>query len=199
MLCFIDAGDSITVSGYDRIRRQQLLREVEGYLDLITVFIDASSPSPANRDRIATRALNLLANLDTTGNETAISLYLHGQALRTMERYRDAVVPLRASAELEPENIHVWLALGWCYKRVRRLDLAIESLEDALVVDAASAIVHYNLACYWSLSHSVDQALHHLSVAFDIDPNYRDLVMSESDFDPIRSDSDFRFLTNAVV
>ena len=88
--------------------------------------------------------------------------------------------------------------MGWCFKRINRLDLAIESLEEALSADADEAIVYYNLACYWSLAHNVEQALNYLSVAFDIDPNFRDLVDDERDFDPIRSNSDFRSLTSVV-
>ncbi len=43
-------------------------------------------------------------------------------------------------------------ALGWCYKRLARLDLAIHSLEQALVDDPECALLHYNLACYSSLA-----------------------------------------------
>ena len=67
------------------------------------------------------------------------------------------------------------------------------------MVDSSGAIITYNLACYWSLACNTDQALHHLAVAFDIDPNYRDLVENESDFDSLRSNQDFRMLTGVVV
>jgi Flp pilus assembly protein TadD len=87
------------------------------------------------------------------------ALYLTGQAFRAIELYRDAISPLREAARFEPDNIHIWLALGWCYKRIGRLDRAIESLEEALTVDPGGAIIHYNLACYWSLAGSVDVAL----------------------------------------
>ena len=40
------------------------------------------------------------------------TLYLQGEALRSLERYADAIVPLRKVAELEPENVRVLLALG---------------------------------------------------------------------------------------
>ena len=54
----------------------------------------------------------------------------------------------------EPRNVRIYLALGWCYKRIHRLDLAIETLEEALEIDSNPAlnrgILHYNLACYWS-------------------------------------------------
>ena len=77
---------------------------------------------------------------------------------------------LKAAAELDPENISVWLALGWCYKRVDHLDNAIQSLENALSADRQEAIIHYNLACYWSLAGNADRAIRYLSQSFDIDP-----------------------------
>ena len=185
--------------GYDHIRRQQLLREAEGYLDLIMVFGDQWPPSPEVRDRVAHRALEFLDKIAQPGTDWAYSLYLQGQALRCMERYQDALDPLRTSAHEDSANIHVWLALGWCYKRLKRLDLAIEALEEALAVDSGEAIIYYNLACYWSLARNIDRAIHYLSMAFDIDPNYRDLVADEPDFDPVRSHHSFRMLTSVIV
>ena len=187
------------MSDFERKGRQQRLREAEGYLDLLMVFADRWPPTPLSRNRLAQRVLNILHDLEPTSRDTAYVCYLKGQCLRTMERYREAVTALHASADDDPKNFHVWLALGWCYKRINRLDLAIESLEEALEVDTAEAIIHYNLACYWSLVHNVEQALNYLSIAFDIDPNYRDLIDNEPDFDPIRSNSDFRLLTSVIV
>jgi len=95
--------------------------------------------------------------------------------------------------------VPVWLALGWCYKRMNRLDLAIESLEEASEVNSEQAIIQYNLACYWSLAGNVDQAVFYLSRAFDIDTNFRNLVSGESDFDPIRSEAEFRMLNGLIA
>ena len=125
--------------------------------------------------------------------------FLRGQALRIMERYREAIPSLERSAELDPSNIHIWLALGWCYKRSSRLDLAIQSLEEALSVDESQAIVYYNLACYWSLACNPKLALAYLTRAFELEPPYRDLVAEEPDFDPIRSHPGFRELTSVIV
>ena len=100
---------------------------------------------------------------------------------------------------MEPQNVHIRLSLGWCYKRCRRLDLAIQSLEEALESDASQAIVHYNLACYWSLAGNVKLAVAYLSQAFELDPEYRDLVAREADFDPIRNHPHFQALASVVV
>ena len=77
--------------------------------------------------------------------------------------YAEAVVPLEAAADLAPENIPIRLALAWCYKHVDRLDLAIQSLERAMAVDDQQAILHYNLACYWSLAGDAEVAIRHLA------------------------------------
>lgn len=190
---------SQSVSDYTRTRRQQLLREAEGYLDLITVFADQWSLSTERRDCLARRAIETLTRLDPNCGQRAHSLYLTGQAYRIMERFQEAIAPLKESSDLDAENIHVWLALGWCYKRTGRMDLAIQALEEALVAGPEEAIIRYNLACYWSLAENVKLAVMYLSQAFELDPNYRDLVGSEADFEPIRRHPHFQALTSVIV
>jgi Flp pilus assembly protein TadD len=126
-------------------------------------------------------------------------LYLRGEALRSLERYDEALEPLREAAENRPDNTRVWLALGWCHKRTGRIDLAVESLEKALDVKPCDALNHYNLACYLSLAGKRRRALTHLSKALAIDSDYRALAHDERDFDPIRSDPEFQALTSIIV
>jgi Flp pilus assembly protein TadD len=171
------------VSSRDRIRRQQLVLQAEGYLEL-------------------GMAPHALALLDRCGDGATLpyhALYLKGQCLRELGRYREAIEPLKRAAKGEPENISVWLALGWCYKRTGKLDRAIESLEEALTVEPNEALVHYNLACYWSLAHNKRQALAYLAKAFDLEDEYRSLVAGESDFDAIRDDPAFQALVRVTV
>jgi len=187
------------VSTYSRIQRQQLLQEVEGYLDLVMVLSDRYPLSVASRDGIAKRALGTLRRLEPETRESAIALHLKGQAYRVMERYDEAIEPLKAAKEAEPENFHILLALGWCYKRVHKIDAAIQVLEDALAVCPDEAIIHFNLACYWSLANNVPLALVYLAQSFDLDPKYRDMVQDEADFDPLRNHPEFVALTSVIV
>jgi tetratricopeptide (TPR) repeat protein len=181
------------------MRRKQILREAEGYLDLAMVFLDRWPLSARQRDKLAQRALDALARVDSESACRPTVVFLRGQALRVMRKYQEAIEVLERAAELDPENIHTWLALGWCYKRIGRLDLAIQSLEEALTVEESQASVYYNLACYWSLAHNAKLALAYLAQALDLDPSYRDLIARESDFDPIRDDPGFRDLTSVIV
>ena len=87
-----------------------------------------------------------------------------------------------------------WLALGWCHKRIGRIDLAIESLEEALSAEPRDALVHYNLACYWSLAANASKALEELTVALHLKPELRRLISDESDFNTLRGNSTFERL-----
>lgn len=182
-----------------RIRKQNILREAEGYLELITVCADRWPPAPELRDRIAQRVFDTLARLEGGSYRRAHVLYLQGQALRAVERYREAVAPLRESLQLDPENISTLISLAWCYKRMSRIDLAIEALEEALEIEPTSGLVHYNLACYWSLAGKAKMAAAFLGKALDLDPNYRDCVADEPDFDNVRLHPEFQALFSVIV
>lgn len=171
------------MSASNRIRIQRTLREAEGYLEL-------SMPQTA---------LDLLARLADPGTFRGQKLYLTGEALRSLDRHAEAVLVLEEAADLLPSNVHVWLALGWCRKRIGRLDLAIGALERAEEVSPEEAIVHYNLACYWSLAGKKQLALRYLSRAISLDAQFRNLLDSESDFDPIRAEPEFQALIALIA
>jgi tetratricopeptide (TPR) repeat protein len=170
-------------SAHDRIRRQHLLVQAEGYLELGMVE----------------HALEVLDRCEQLARLPEHGLYLRGQCLRELGRFREALDPLWQAAQSNPENIGTWLALGWCYKRTGKLDRAIESLEEALSVEPNDALVHYNLACYWALAKNKRQALNYLRKAFALEEDYRSLVAEESDFDPIRDDPAFQALMRVTV
>jgi tetratricopeptide (TPR) repeat protein len=148
---------------------------------------------------MARHALDVLTRCGDDDSLTDHALYLKGQCLRELGRYREALDPLWRAAQGNPDNVSIWLALGWCYKRTGKLDRAIESLEEALSADPSDALVHYNLACYWSLARNKKQALAYLAKAFDLEDEYRSLVRAETDFDPIRDDPAFQALIRVTV
>lgn len=182
-----------------RTRRQQLLREAEGYLDLLLACSERGVPAAACRDQLAQRALEVLGQLDPPAHRRSQTLLLRGQALRLMDRFTEALLPLEEASKIDPENLQVWLALGWCYKRTGRLDLAIQALEEALTADPHEALVYYNLACYWSLANNPKLSVAYLARAFELDAAYRELVGAEADFDPIRQHPHFLALTSVIV
>ena len=167
----------------DRIRCSRIHVQAEGYLEL----------------GMPQQALELLRQLPGRSGMDSYGLYLRATALQGLGRCADALVPLRQAAQIVPEDIRIWLAMGWCWKRTGRLDLALEALEQAARVDPDEAIVHYNLACYLSLIGDKNRCLKHLAQALVLDPGYREFVEDESDFDRVRSDPEFQALTSLIA
>jgi tetratricopeptide (TPR) repeat protein len=165
------------------IRRKQIERQAEGYLEL-------GMPQHA------------LDNLDRLGGDESLGprgLFLRGEALKELDRYQEAVGALKKATEAMPGSVDLLLLLGWCYKRTGRIELAIGAIEQGLEYEPDRALLHYNLACYLSLAGQKTPALAHLSRAFELDAEFRALVDREPDFDPIRSDPDFQAILGLGV
>lgn len=176
----------------DRVRQQLLLREAEGYLELALALSDRWTATLPARQRLSRRLLATLDQLPEPLRQRPHALFMRGQAHKFAEAYGEAIRALSEAAECDEENIHVLLALAWCQKRVGRVDLAAAAMEQALRADPEEPILHYNLACYWGLLGDAGGAVRHLSRAIDLKPQYRDLVLDETDFDPIRHDPRFQ-------
>lgn len=164
-------------------RVTRIIREAEGYLEL----------------GLPEQAAESLKRRKSQVVGSGRASYLLGEALREAELYHEAAPSLERAIELMPDDMHVHLALAWCYKRTGRLEFAIQTLEAALESDPREAILHYNLACYWSLARNRRRALRCLSRALDLDGNYIDLVPYESDFDTMRDDPEFQVLTSLIA
>ncbi|MDA0659601.1 MAG: tetratricopeptide repeat protein [Planctomycetota bacterium] len=182
-----------------RVRRQQLLMEADGYLDLgMLSWEEWQLPQPI-RDRLADRALTCLDRLDAKDAQRAEAQFLRGRAHQAKSEFQRAVRFLRTASRQDPKNLDVYLSLGWCYKRLGKLELAIRALENALDVDNSQAILYYNLACYWSLAGNIGLSLSYLGRALQMNGAYRDMIATEPDFDPVRSHPEFLMLTSVVV
>jgi tetratricopeptide (TPR) repeat protein len=108
-------------------------------------------------------------------------------------------VALRLVTDQEPKRLEGWLGMGWCLKRLGRLDEAILALEQGLTASPREPILLYNLACYHSLAGRVPAAIEHLTKAISLDDRFRDLSDAEPDFDPIRQDPRFVAVTHVTV
>lgn len=164
-------------------QRKRWLTEAEGYLEL----------------DMPTRAVSSLDRLGDRAGWESHAHYLHGEALRNLDRFEEAILSFEKAQRDLPELLELYVSLAWCHKRTGRLDLAIETLEEALEVDATEPLLYYNLACYWSLAGHKARVLRFLGKAFYLDGSYRDMVDEESDFDPMRGDPDFIELTSVIV
>lgn len=149
---------------------------------------------------MAKQALAALTRYGDPADLPGAVSFLRAEALRALDRHDDALAALHHAAERLPQrSTEIGLALGWCYKRTGRIELAIAALARVLAREPNNALVLYNLACYWSLAGNGRQSLLFLSRALSLDPTYRDLLDKETDFDNVRSDPDFRALSSVNV
>jgi tetratricopeptide (TPR) repeat protein len=161
-----------------RIMRDRIVRRLEaaeGYL-----LLD-----------LPLRALELLESRSEWATMQFEASFLTGEALRALGRYRDALRPLEQAAALRPGDVGVAIALGWCYKRTHRLAQAIDILEGALRKSPCEPLLHYNLACYWTLAGNTTKALDELAHALEADSSLRVRIAGEEDFDALRGNPEF--------
>ena len=157
----------------------RLVREMEGYYSLDLT------------DEALKRAERLLA----AGRSKIEALKLKAQILQDDKRYTEAIEVYEALSVHSPENRGAHIGLGWCFKRTDRLDLALETLETVVRLHPDYALGVYNLACYLALDDRRVRALELLEKAIGLEESFREHAQTETDFDGIRDDPDFRRLT----
>lgn len=119
---------------------------------------------------------------------------LRGEACRMKENYEQALKHFEHVLPRTEKNLNLLMSMAWCFKRIGRLDKAIEAMRTAYRGSPKVPVVLYNLACYYSLAGEKEEALSWLARAFRMDSSLRKLVARETDFDAIRHDQDFLYL-----
>jgi Flp pilus assembly protein TadD len=163
-----------------RTRRERRLEAARGYLAL-------DMPNQALRE---------LNAIDDPEECPFAAHHLRGEALRQREDYESALDHFQLALGEEPKDLSVLLGMAWCLKRVDRLDDAITTMERAYECAPQEAIVLYNLACYHALAGHKSLALSWLGRALRMEGSLRVLIPEESDFDGLRHDPDFQFVTS---
>lgn len=181
-----------------KIKRRQLIERAEGFLDLAMALDSDLALELSTKQSLSDRVFSCLNQIQKPLGHKPYVLFLKGQASRMSEEHDKALRFFEQSQRIDPDNIHLYFALGWSYKRVGRVDEAIKAMKRAVELDAESAIAHYNLSCYFALEEQIESALMHLSYAFELDASYREMAVFETDFELIRSDPRFATMTTIV-
>ncbi|MFZ4732399.1 MAG: TPR end-of-group domain-containing protein [Pirellulales bacterium] len=178
-----------------------VLKESAGAIELVEGLLHTEQAPPPAVERLLDRVLHRLDRLGTPARDrdAVFALLLRGEALRALGRLPESIAAFQTVANRDHEVVAAWVGLGWCHKRTGRLDLAIDCLRQALTASPDEPLLHYNLACYLSLSGDVAAAVEHLTRAISREGRYRTLTMGERDFDPIRSDPRFLEVTRVAV
>lgn len=158
------------------IRFYHALKEAEGYFGL----------------GMYEQSLEILQKLDDKLCKADLgALYLRGECLRILDRYCEAWEILEEVASVQPGNIYVLVSLAWSQKRAGRIDLACESICEALRFEPNNPLLHFNVSCYYSLLGEKKKTVEHLHRALILDPSFQTMIPEEPDFDPMRTEPEF--------
>jgi len=195
------SDDTIVRSPVIEAVAQATLRRAAGCVELCEPIASGDEQASATVARLLRRALAEIATLPADVQLTPQSSLVAGAALRSLGEWQAAIAPLERASLAGPRasRLEAWMGLGWCWKRLERVDLAIAALESGLEVFPGLPVLHYNLACYHSLAGNVPAAIDHLQKAIELDDTFRDLTGSERDFDAIRSDPRFVAVVHVAV
>lgn len=176
------------------------IETAEGYLELVTrPAVKLGVHSRMRRD-FAKKSLQLAVDTglcESSPKHEARRQMVIGQSLRLLRRYRAAAQAFREASKHRPSRVDALMALGWCQKRMGRSDQAVASLTRALSIAPEDARLHYNLACYLSISGQFRAAVYELAWALEIEPSLRRRALVEPDFDQLRSAPAFAALTSS--
>lgn len=164
-----------------RYQAERLAREMEGYLEL----------------ELFEQALERAHILLSAGAFLAKATFAAGECYKMLGRWQEAVDLFQKLLEGDPPpglRKGALLGLGWCAKRLGRLDRAIECLETLCRRFPEEAIGPYNLACYYALDGRRDKVIDLLHRAIRMESGYRALARKEEDFCSLREDPEFRSL-----
>lgn len=109
----------------------------------------------------------------------------------------DTIVLTAGGKPGEAFRVSDW-EIGWQYNQ-RAFPLYREGkhaeaaavMRDAAAAHPESGGIFYNLACFESLAGEKEQALEHLSRAFELSPGFFEFATTDEDLDPIRDDPRF--------
>ena len=175
-LLYLDAGFHMPINP-DKIRVRRL-NAAEGFLDL----------------NMPDHALRELDSIEELGDKVFIASFWRGEALLVKLEYRRALDAFRLAHLDRPTDLSTLLKMAWCFKRIDRLQQAIDTMKLAYQFHNEEPMVLYNMACYYALAGDKDNALSWLGRSLRMDCKYLEKIADETDFDSLRNDSDFQHL-----
>lgn len=122
------------------------------------------------------------------------ALYNKGVALVKLEQYKAAIACFDASSEIKPDYYQARSTKGVALGFLGQYEAAITAHDTALAIKPDDPDALYNKACCYGLQGDADNAIQFLQAIIAIDPQYRTICKTDTDFDPIRTDERFQAL-----
>jgi TolB-like protein/Tfp pilus assembly protein PilF/class 3 adenylate cyclase len=129
------------------------------------------------------------------------AIFLSADALVKLGRHDEALDASRqglkvvdAHLELNPDDARAWYLSTTPLMRLGQRNQALERARRALAIDPEDAGVLYNVACFYAVAGSSEEALEHLDKAIQNGFGHREWLENDSNFDSIRDEPRFQAL-----
>ncbi|WP_225886970.1 tetratricopeptide repeat protein [Nodosilinea nodulosa] len=117
-----------------------------------------------------------------------------GLALSALGRYEEAIECCDQILSANSDYFSAWGIRGMALASLGRFEEALSSYDKALSIQPDSSYAIYKKACCYGLQGNADNALPALQAAIALNPKYRDMAKTDTDFDPIRPNARFQAL-----
>jgi tetratricopeptide (TPR) repeat protein len=122
------------------------------------------------------------------------ALIYKGIALGHLGRYEETITACNGALAIKSDEHKAWDSRGYSLAKLGQYDEAILSFDQALEINHRDANAIYNKAYAVFMQKDLDRALPLLKQAFELDSKYREMIKTDTDFDPIRSEPRFQEL-----
>jgi tetratricopeptide (TPR) repeat protein len=119
-----------------------------------------------------------------------------GVAYSKLNRYEEAIACYDKALELNPDLPEAWSNRGVSLDNLSRYEEAITSYDKALNLKQSYVAAWYNRACCNALQEKLDETVHDLTRAIELDLKCRETAKTDSDFDKVRRDKKLQKLLN---
>jgi Flp pilus assembly protein TadD len=114
-----------------------------------------------------------------------VDLYMEGK------QWKRVPAVAKRLAEARPECEQAWIAWGYALRELQRIEEARDVLLRAEQVHGpTSPVLHYNLACYYSLLGDLPEAKRRLEIACRMGAEWETAAKTDPDLDALRKAAD---------
>jgi len=107
------------------------------------------------------------------------------------KQWKPVTAVAKTLAEAKPECEKAWIAWAFALRELQRIAEAREVLLRAEQIHGpTSPVLHYNLACYYSLLGDLPEAKRRLSIACSMGDEWENEARSDPDLEALRKSSE---------
>ena len=123
--------------------------------------------------------------------------YNRGNTLYNLGRYEDAVDSYDKALEFKPNKDSAWYNRGLGLSDLGRYEDAVASYDKALEIKPDYYQAWYKKASCYALQKNIVMGIENLQQAINLNPEYQEIVKTDTDFDAIRDSEEFQRLIDS--